>query len=315
MRTLGRWCQALRVPARIQSLLLGVRHACWVRQAPKSCSRKDERSLLGKLILRKGELRPRAWSKDVGLKDEGRGASKTALLCHWFPSTIPEAVCLRPRTRCLHKHKLKFEELFISHLHGFLQAAESAAIDTADVTNTLDSNRGRREGVSTCGCQRHMRCPGGAQRTWEGIYYQVASGKLGVKLPGKSMWQRPKCESSGGLRGRGLARRLAEHPLCPGPALVRRGLGFFPPCHSHHCPGLYSLLLPHTQRAPVPARSHSIGTQICVFLPSGVPKNQVGVPSWRQKGCHSGNFLLKHSKKQTALQSTGIPLGWKFKMH
>lgn len=167
--------------------------------------------------------------------------------------------------------------------------------------------------MGTCGCQRHMRCPGGAQRTWEGIYLPgVASAKLGVKLPRKSMWcerQRSKFKSPGDLRERGLARRLAADLLCPGPALMRRELGFFPSCRSHPCPSLYPLLLSHTQRAPVTTRSHSIGNQVCVFLPSGVPKNQVGVRSWRQKGSRSGNFLFKAQQETNGSAVHRDPLG------
>lgn len=175
----------------------------------------------------------------------------TAVRCHWFPSAIPAALCLRPRTRCLHKCKLKFEELFIFYLQGFLQAGESAAIPQGpqhigvgplqirQMLTLWTPTGGRREVVGACGCQRHMRCPGGAQMTWEGIYVPgVVSGKLGVKLPGKSMWcdrQRSKCKCSGDLRERGLARRrlsIFYAWACPNDG----GFGFFPPCRSHHCP-------------------------------------------------------------------------------
>lgn len=46
-----------------------------------------------------------------------------------------------------------------------------------------------------------------------------------------------------------------------------------------------------------------------------IQENQVELPDWRQRALTLETFFLKQSKKQMALQSTGIALGWKFKMH
>lgn len=173
--------------------------------------------------------------------------------------------------------------------------------------------------MGTCGCQRHLRCPGGAQRTCEGIYLPgVASAKLGVKLPRKSMWcerQRSKFKSPGDLRERGLARRLAADRLCPGPALMRRGWGFFPSCRSHPCPSLYPLLLSHAQRALSQLAPTVLGLRSVSSFHQESRRTRWGCRAGGRRDLTLETFFLKHSKKQMALQSTEIPLGWKFKMH
>lgn len=114
----------------------------------------------------------------------------------------------------------------------------------------------------------------------------------------------------------GMQGDWMSNPLHPGPAAVRSGVGFFTPLP----PQPLSLSpSPHSKSPSLQlifnAPTHSFGTQVCIFLPSGVLTNQVELPRWRQGYLTPESFFLKQSKKQMALQFTRITLGRKFKMH
>lgn len=121
-------------------------------------------------------------------------------------------------------------------------------------------------------------------------------------LPWENAWcekQRAKCKSSDG-RERRYARRLGEQSFMCWACSKEQGVGVLPtsffPLPPQPLPRLLhvqSLSPQVTFNAPI----HSFGTQMCVCLPSGVLKNQVGLPSWRQEGSYSGNFLFKEEQK------------------
>lgn len=116
----------------------------------------------------------------------------------------------------------------------------------------------------------------------------------------------------------GMRGDWTSNPLLLG-LRSEEGVGFFAPHHSHYHLRPYTFLL-HIQQSPslqliFNAPGHDFGTQVCIFLPSGVLTNQVGLPRWRQGDLTLESFFLKQSEKQMALQFTRITLGWKFKMH
>ena len=152
----------------------------------------------------------------------------------------------------------------------------------------------------------------------------VASAQLGVKLPRESMWcerQRAKCKSSEGQKRKGFARRPDEQSSMSRPGLIRRGFGFFPPRHFYYPtpvatppPSLYSKS-PYPQLAFNAPQPHLWNPCLCLSSIRS-PEESGRDAELEAKGMLLQKlFFLKHSKKQMALQSTGIALGWKFKMH
>lgn len=160
--------------------------------------------------------------------------------------------------------------------------------------------------------------PQDAQTTWEGVCAVGATTEQGgIKLP----WGECVTRGAEGLvqvlhmaqeRKRGCKEDAP--PSCPGPAPLMRGLRMPPP----RCP-LTTLIL-HTEPLS-PAHFQRPPPKVLEPWP---------VPSFHQGGlqrvgwsCQAGGrrdltleaSLLKQSKKQMALQSTGIASGWKSKMH
>lgn len=118
-------------------------------------------------------------------------------------------------------------------------------------------------------------------------------------------------KSSGDLRERGLARRLAEHLICPGPALMMGGGG-----------GSSHLVVPITAPTSTPSSFPTL-REPCPHSLSQYWNSGLCFPSIRSpeepgrgaeleaegKGSHSGNFLFKAQQETNDSAVHRDPLG------
>lgn len=200
-----------------------------------------------------------------------------------------------------------------------------ASIGTGDITTatwsimkrkwwTLLVDKGTQEGS--------QKVPRAA---WKGIYgIRGCLEQLEVKLLRECVYcekQKAKCKSSRRQERKRVCKR--DHvckPLCPGPALVRRGLDFFPPPRSHYHSSLYSSSFSTLKELSpqlalhVPIHPNCLGTHVWVLLPLKSQRIRWDCPAGGRRDSTLETFFLNQSKEQMALPSTGVTLGWKFKM-